>query len=84
MGDVYDKGFESIKTKPFDPMTMIFDEWFYGDFHHLVGAKNPKIYYLPRSGAGLLENSPMVASSSNASRRLAIERRIISWHEFAS
>ena len=60
-----ERGYESIKTKPFDPLTMIFDEWFYGDFHHLVGARNPKIYYLLRSGAGLLENLPTAADPDN-------------------
>ena len=39
-----DKSYESVKTVPFDPTRQVFDEWFYGDFHFLIGAKNTRVF----------------------------------------
>ena len=49
---------DSVKIVPFDPMKQVFDEWFYGDFHFLIGAKNARVFYLLKTPAGELVNLP--------------------------
>ena len=47
-----EKSYESVKVVPFDPTKQVFDEWFYGDFQFLVGAKNTRVFYLAAEGPG--------------------------------
>ena len=37
-----ERSYDSVKIVPFDPMEQVFDEWSYGDFHSLIGAKNAR------------------------------------------
>ena len=53
-----EKSYESVKVVPFDPTKQVFDEWFYGDFHFLVGAKNTRVFYLLKDPVGELVNLP--------------------------
>ena len=53
-----EKSYDSVKIVPFDPMKQVFDEWFYGDFHFLIGAKNTRVFYLLKTAEGELVNLP--------------------------
>ena len=53
-----ERSYDSVKIVPFDPMKQVFDEWFYGDFHFLIGAKNARVFYLLKTPAGELVNLP--------------------------
>ena len=71
-----DKSYESVKTVPFDPTRQVFDEWFYGDFHFLIGAKNTRVFYLLKTPAGELANLPTPADPDvpTAEETRAIEK----------
>ena len=71
-----DKSYESVKTVPFDPTRQVFDEWFYGDFHFLIGAKNTRVFYLLKTPAGELVNLPTPADPDvpTAEETRAIEK----------
>ena len=60
-----DRSYDSVKVKVFDPTKMVFDEWYYGEFHYLVGAKNTKVFYLLKTPAGLLVNMVVAADPAN-------------------
>ena len=53
-----EKSCESAKVVPFDPTKQVFDEWFCGDFHFLVGAKNARAFCLLKDPVGELVNLP--------------------------
>lgn len=56
-----DRSYDAVRVKVFDPLTMVFDEWYYGELHYLVGAKNTRVFYLLKTAAGLLANMPTPA-----------------------
>ena len=64
-GEEYEKSLESVKVAAFDPLKVPFDDWYYTSFFHLIGAKNPRVYYLLRSDRGLPENAPVAVDPDN-------------------
>ena len=65
MAEDPEKSYESVKVVRFDPLHMVFDEWYYNDFKYLIGARNARVYYLLSTEQGLAANEPVAADPAN-------------------
>ena len=73
------KEYESVKVCHLDLLKTSYDEWKV-DFHNLIGASTPSLYYLLSSPDGLLHNRPSTFVDVDAPTEA--EKEALRWVKF--